>query len=73
METNTTSSETLSQLKFYFETAQTEYAKFIAGNNSASTRTRKALQEVMRLAKVGRKEVTDLRNERLQAKKTAAV
>lgn len=72
METNTTESETLSKLKFYLETAQAEYTKFISGNNSASTRARKALQELMKLAKSSRKEITDLRNERNLAKKTKA-
>lgn len=42
--------------------------KFSAGNNAAGTRARKALQEITKLAKERRSEITEERNARKEAK-----
>lgn len=42
--------------------------KFIAGNASASTRARKALQEIIAVAKARRNEITAEKNARKAAK-----
>ena len=45
-----------------------EDEKFTAGNNAAGTRARKALQEVGRLVKTRRCEITEEKNSRKEAK-----
>ena len=45
--------------------------KFIAGNASASTRARKALQEIIAVAKTRRNEITAEKNARKEAKASA--
>lgn len=45
--------------------------KFIAGNASASTRARKALQEIIAVAKARRNEITAEKNARKEAKVSA--
>lgn len=45
--------------------------KFIAGNASASTRARKALQEIIAVAKARRNEITAEKNARKAAKASA--
>lgn len=45
-----------------------EDEKFAGGNNAAGTRARKALQEVARLVKVRRGEITEERNARKEAR-----
>jgi IS5 family transposase len=45
-----------------------EDEKFTAGNNAAGTRARKALQEVGRLVKTRRGEITEEKNARKEAK-----
>jgi IS5 family transposase len=45
-----------------------EDEKFTAGNNAAGTRARKALQEVGRLVKTRRGEITEEKNSRKEAK-----
>ncbi len=42
--------------------------KFAAGNNAAGTRARKALQEIAKLVKARRGEITEERNARKEAK-----
>jgi hypothetical protein len=42
--------------------------KFVAGNAAAGTRARKALQEVAKLVKTRRTEITDEKNARKEAK-----
>jgi alkylhydroperoxidase family enzyme len=42
--------------------------KFGKGNNSAGTRARKALQEIAKLVKTRRAEITEERNARKEAK-----
>jgi len=45
--------------------------KFIDGNASASTRARKALQEIIAVAKARRTEITNEKNARKEAKASA--
>lgn len=59
---------TVEQLKRAFEAFLAEDAKFVAGNNAAGTRSRKALQEVSKLVKVRRNEITEEKNTRKEAK-----
>lgn len=51
--------ENLEKLAQLHETAQTEGAKFKAGNKSAGTRLRKTLLEIKNLAHEIRKEVSE--------------
>lgn len=51
--------ENLKKLSALNETAQIEGAKFEAGNKTAGTRLRKALQEIKVLAHEMRKQVTE--------------
>lgn len=60
--------ETVSQLKEQFEAFMKENDKFVSGNNAAGTRARKALQEMAKLVKVRRTEITDEKNARKEAK-----
>lgn len=62
---------TVDQLKERFNEFLTEDAKFSAGNASAGTRARKALQELAKLVKARRSEITEEKNARTEAKKTA--
>jgi hypothetical protein len=59
---------TVSQLKTAFEEFLAEDAKFTAGNGAAGTRARKALQEVAKLVKARRSEITEEKNARKEAK-----
>lgn len=61
-------SETLTQITEAIATWQTEDAKFVKGNNAAGTRARKALQEITKLAKARRGEISEERNARKEAK-----
>jgi hypothetical protein len=61
-------SNTVEQLKSQFEEFLSEDAKFSNGNNAAGTRARKALQEVAKLVKARRKEITEEKNARKEAK-----
>lgn len=60
--------ETVSQLKEQFEAFMKENDKFVSGNNAAGTRARKALQEMAKLVKARRTEITDEKNARKEAK-----
>lgn len=64
-------SNTVEQLKTQFEEFLKENEKFDAGNASAGTRARKALQEMAKLVKARRTEISDERNARAEAKKAA--
>lgn len=69
-------SNTLQQLQAAFEEFLAEDTKFTAGNNAAGTRARKALQEVGKLVKARRNEITvekNIRKEAKTAKKEAKV
>jgi len=61
-------SNTVEQLKAAFENFLAEDAKFSGGNNAAGTRSRKALQEVGKLVKARRNEITAEKNARKEAK-----
>lgn len=61
-------SETIQQITDAITTWQTEDEKFVKGNNAAGTRARKALQEVGKLVKERRKEITEERTARKEAK-----
>ena len=62
-------SETSQQILDAIEAWKVEDGKFANGNNAAGTRARKALQEITKLAKTRRAEITEVRNER-KAEKT---
>lgn len=49
----------------------TDDEKFIAGNARVSTRARKALQEIIAVAKGRRNEITNVKNARRDAKLSA--
>lgn len=59
---------TVEQLKQQFEEFLAEDAKFASGNGAAGTRARKALQEVAKLVKARRNEITAEKNARKEAK-----
>ena len=61
-------SNTVQQLQAALETFFSEDTKFTAGNSSAGTRARKALQEVGKLVKARRNEITEEKNARKEAK-----
>jgi hypothetical protein len=61
-------STTVDQLKTQFEAFLAEDAKFTGGNSAAGTRARKALQEVAKLVKARRAEITEEKNARKEAK-----
>ena len=60
--------ETTTQLKTMFEEFLKEEAKFVGGNAAAGTRARKALQEVAKLVKVRRNEITAEKTARKETK-----
>jgi len=60
-------SQTIQQLNDVFSTWQTEDEKFVGGNGAAGTRARKALQEISKLVKARRAEISEEKN----ARKTA--
>lgn len=61
-------SETSQQLLDAVEAWKVEDEKFVAGNNAAGTRARKALQEIAKLVKARRGEIAEERNARKEAK-----
>lgn len=61
-------SNTVDQLKEQFEAFLAEDSKFTAGNGAAGTRARKALQEMSKLIKARRNEITEEKNARKEAK-----
>ena len=64
-------SNTVDQLKAQYEAFLAEDAKFTGGNNAAGTRARKALQEMGKLIKARRNEITAEKNARAEAKKAS--
>jgi len=60
--------ETSQQLLNAIEAWKVEDEKFAAGNNVAGTRARKALQEVAKLVKARRGEITEEKNARKEVK-----
>ena len=61
-------SETVQQLTDAVAGWQVEDEKFVAGNNAAGTRARKALQEIAKLVKTRRNEITAEKIARKEAK-----
>jgi hypothetical protein len=59
---------TSQELLTAIEAWKVEDEKFTAGNNAAGTRARKALQEVSKLLKTRRGEITEEKNARKAAK-----
>jgi len=57
-------SETTESIKAAINTFLDENQKFEDGNGAAGTRARKALQEVTKLCKARRAEITDTKNAR---------
>ena len=64
-------SNTVDQLKANFEEFLKENEKFDSGNAAAGTRARKALQEVAKLVKARRTEISEEKTARAEAKKAA--
>jgi hypothetical protein len=60
-------SETVQQLTDAVAAWQVEDEKFVAGNSAAGTRARKALQEITKLVKVRRNEITAEKTARKEA------
>jgi len=60
--------ETSQQLLNAIEAWKVEDEKFTAGNNAAGTRARKSLQEVAKLVKARRGEITEEKNARKEVK-----
>jgi len=60
---------TITQLEEAVAAWKAEDDKFEGGNNAAGTRARKALQEIAKLVKTRRGEITDTKNARKEAKK----
>lgn len=61
-------SETIQQITDTFATWQIEDEKFVNGNGAAGTRARKALQEISKLVKQRRSEITEEKHARKEAK-----
>ena len=61
-------SETVQKLLDAVEAWQYEDEKFTAGNSAAGTRARKELQEIAKLVKTRRTEITEEMNTRKEAK-----
>ena len=61
-------SNTTTDLKSTFEAFLVEDEKFTNGNAAAGTRARKALQEMIKLGKARRLEITEEKNARKEAK-----
>jgi hypothetical protein len=61
-------SETVKQITDAVAAWQVEDENFVAGNNAAGTRARKELQEISRLVKVRRNEITEEKTARKEAK-----
>lgn len=61
-------SETVQQITDAVTAWQVEDEKFVAGNNASGTRARKALQEIAKLVKVRRNEITAEKTARKETK-----
>ena len=61
-------SQTIQDLNTAFTAWQTEDEKFVGGNSAAGTRARKALQEISKLVKARRAEISEEKNARKEAK-----
>ena len=63
--------DTVQQITDAFAAWQLEDGKFSKGNSAAGTRARKALQEIARLAKARRAEISEEKVARKEAKASA--
>ena len=63
--------ETTQQIADAFAAWQLEDGKFSKGNGAAGTRARKALQEIAKLAKARRAEISEEKASRKEAKASA--
>jgi len=61
-------SDSINTFKVITETFVTEATKFYGGNNSAGTRARKALQELIKFARAERKAIQEAKVARKEAK-----
>ena len=61
-------STTVQQITDAVTAWQTEDEKFVNGNSAAGTRARKALQELSKLVKARRMEISEEKNARKEAK-----
>ncbi len=61
-------SESVTKLVEAFETWKSEDEKFVSGNGAAGTRARKALQEIAKLVKERRAEISEEKNARKESK-----
>jgi len=61
-------SDSINTFKTITETFVTEATKFYDGNNSAGTRARKALQELIKFARTERKTIQEIKVARKEAK-----
>jgi len=61
-------SDSIETFKTITETFVTEVTKFRSGNNSAGTRARKALQELIKFARTERKSIQEEKTARKEAK-----
>jgi hypothetical protein len=61
-------SNTVEQIKVQIEEFLKEDEKFTGGNGAAGTRARKALQEIAKLVKTRRAEITEEKNARKENK-----
>jgi hypothetical protein len=59
---------TVQQITDAVTTWQTEDEKFVSGNSAAGTRARKALQELSKLVKIRRTEISEEKNLRKENK-----
>jgi hypothetical protein len=60
--------ETIQQISDAVSAWKAEDEKFVGGNSAAGTRARKALQEIAKLAKQRRLEISEEKNSRKEAK-----
>jgi hypothetical protein len=61
-------SETVQQIVDAVASWQAEDAKFVAGNGAAGTRARKALQDISKLVKIRRNEISAEKTARKESK-----
>ena len=61
-------SQSSQELLTAIEVWKAEDEKFVSGNNAAGTRARKALQDVSKLVKARRTEITEEKNARKEVK-----
>jgi len=58
---------TVDQMKDFFDTFLAENERFESGNGAAGTRARKNIQEIVKLGKIRRNEITEEKKRRQDA------